>query len=45
MLNLLYNTSILGYYQALTRGHSKVLRMEFHLSFLFEVANLMGGAN
>lgn len=43
MLNLLYNTSILGYYQALTRGYSKVLRIEFHLAFLFEVANLMGG--
>jgi len=41
ILNLLYNTSILGYYQALTRGYSKVLRIEFHLALLFEVSNLM----
>lgn len=38
---MLYNTSVVGYYQSLLSGNTKFLRMEFHLCLMAECVNLL----
>jgi hypothetical protein len=41
VLDLLYSTSILSYYKVLFKRASKLMRLEFHISLMFDWLNLM----